>query len=257
MTNESFFNPADLEGKRILITGASSGIGQTTAVYLSRLGAYVIAVGRDGDRLNGTLAALEGNGHRAEQFDLIEADEIPKWLKKITSEMGPLDGLVHSAGVQFTLPVRVTTAEKFEQLMRVNVTAAFALAKGLRQRGVHSKPASIVFLSSVAGQVGQSGNSAYCSSKGALISLAKSLALEFSQESIRVNCIAPGLVRTEMTSEMESRLTVDQFKEIESMHPLGLGRPDDVAAAAAFLLSDMGKWITGSCLLVDGGYTAH
>lgn len=251
------FNPMNLVGKRFLVTGASSGLGQVISVYLSLLGAQVLLVGRDESRLNNTLGMLQGDGHGVEGFDLSNAEAIPGWMKVVAKEFGPFDGLVHSAGVQVTLPVRAMKIEGFEDLMRVNVTAAFALAKGLRQRGVKAENSSLIFISSVMGLVGQPGISAYCCSKGALISLSKSLALEFSRENIRVNCIAPGHVETKMAQELKEGLTVEQFEAIESMHPLGLGKPEDVAAAVAFLLADTGRWITGTCLTVDGGYTAH
>ena len=251
------FNPINLQGKRVLITGASSGIGRSTAIYLSRLGAKVIAVGRDTVRLSETLTNLEGDGHHSVVFDLVNCDEIPGWLKDLTGKYGQLDGLVHCAGVQFTLPVRATTTQQFDDLMRVNVTAAFALAKGLRQRRVCTDATSLVFISSIMGIVGQPGISTYCCSKGALISLTKSLALEFSRENIRVNCIAPGFIDTKMTREIKANLTTEQFEKLESMHPLGFGEPEDIAASIAFLMSSASRWITGTCMTVDGGYTAH
>jgi NAD(P)-dependent dehydrogenase (short-subunit alcohol dehydrogenase family) len=159
--------------------------------------------------------------------------------------------------MQFTSPLRITTGANLEELMRVNVTAAFALARAFRQKGVSSPGSSLVFLSSVMGIVGQSGQTAYSASKGALISLTKSLALELSRENIRVNCVAPALVRTEMSNKMLQALTPDQVTQIEAMHPLGIGAPRDVANAIAFLLADTGRWITGTTLVVDGGYTAH
>jgi NAD(P)-dependent dehydrogenase (short-subunit alcohol dehydrogenase family) len=251
------FNPMSLEGRRVLVTGASSGIGRAISVYLSRLGAQVVIVARDVGRLEETLQMMEGEGHRLEAFNLADAGLIPKWMKGITKEFGTLHGLVHSAGIQRTLPVRAMKVEGFEELMRVNVTAAFALAKGFRQRGVTAEAASLVFISSVMGLVAQAGISAYCCSKGALISLAKSLALEFARQNIRVNCIAPGDVETQMTIRRKGNLTPEQIEAILAMHPLGPGLPEDVAASAAFLLADTGKWITGTCLTTDGGYTAH
>ena len=141
--------------------------------------------------------------------------------------------------------------------MRINVTAALCLAKAFRQKNVSTAGSSIVYLSSVMGIVGQSGQTAYSASKGALVTLAKSLTLELSRENIRVNCVAPAVVNTEMSEKMFQSLTPEQVKQIESMHPLGIGTPRDVANAIAFLLADTGRWITGTTLVVDGGYTAH
>jgi len=246
-----------LENRTILVTGASSGIGRETAILLSQLGARLIIVGRNSEQLEKTISLLEGKEHRINAFDLSAVDDIPRWMKDITSKTGPLHGLVHSAGMQFTSPLRITTAESIEKMMRINVTAALCLAKAFRQKNVSTAGSSIVYLSSVMGIVGQSGQTAYSASKGALVTLAKSLTLELSRENIRVNCVAPAVVNTEMSEKMFQSLTPEQVKQIESMHPLGIGTPRDVANAIAFLLADTGRWITGTTLVVDGGYTAH
>ncbi len=250
-------NPMELKDRTILVTGASSGIGRETAILLSELGARLFLVGRNSEQLDKTLSSLEGSAHQIYAFDLSVVDEIPRWMKEVTSANGPLHGLVHSAGVQFTRPLRIMSSESIEELMSVNVTAAIFLAKAFRQKGVSASGGSLVYLSSVMGLVGQSGQSAYSASKGALVSLTKSLALELSRENIRVNCVAPAMVSTEMTEKMLGLLTPEQVLQIEAMHPLGLGHPRDVANAIAFLLADTGQWITGTTLVVDGGYTAH
>lgn len=250
-------NPMQLVNRSILVTGASSGIGRETAILLSQLGARVHLVGRNNEQLQKTHDMLVGTGHQQYAYDLAAIDDIPRWIKGITVEIGPLHGLVHSAGMQFTRPLRITTGAGMEDLMRVNVTSALTLAKGFRQKGVCASISSIVFVTSVMGIVGQPGQSAYSASKGALVALTKSLALELSREGIRVNCVAPGMVKTEMTDKMFQSMTPEQIAQVESMHPLGIGTPRDVANAVAFLLADSGGWITGSTLLVDGGYTAH
>jgi NAD(P)-dependent dehydrogenase (short-subunit alcohol dehydrogenase family) len=130
------------------------------------------------------------------------------------------------------------------------------LARGFCQKGCHAADSSIVFLSSVSALTGQPALSVYCASKAALIGLAKSLALEWASLRIRVNCIAPALVRGEMAEQFREELSPEQFREMEKLHPLGLGHPRDVANAVAFLLADTGRWITGTTLVVDGGYSA-
>ena len=240
-----------------MVTGASSGIGKDTAYFFSKLGARVVLVGRNTGRLKECHNLLEGEGHRIEEFDLSAVDDISQWIKKIAEEMGPLNGLVHSAGISFTRSLSATSQRNFEDLMHINVTAAFCLVKGFRQKGVFARNSSVVFLSSVMGMVGQPGLAAYCSSKGALIALAKSLALELAKDKIRVNCVCPGHVATNMAEKLRKTLTSEQFDAIESMHPFGIGTTEDVANAIAFLLADTGRWITGSNLVVDGGYTAH
>jgi len=252
-------NPMDLSGRTILVTGASSGIGRETCVVLAGLGARIVLTGRRREELERTAALLGAAGHRVEPFDLADLDAIPAWLKGVAAAAGPLDDFVHSAGVHFTLPVRATSAQQFAGLMRVNVDAAFALAKGFRQKNVRraGSPSGVVFLSSVMGLVGQTGITAYSASKGALVSLTKSLALELARELIRVNCVAPGVVRTKMAEHAEQKLTEEQQQALEALHPLGIGTPRDVAHAVAFLLGESGRWITGTTLVVDGGYTAQ
>lgn len=250
-------NPMDLSGRTILVTGASSGIGRETAVLLSRLQAQVILVARDQERLAQTAALLEGTRHHIEPFDLTTIDEIPRWLKHVTAVVGPLHGLVHSAGVHSARPVRLISRQHFEDVMRINVQVAMSLSGAFRQKGVYVRGSSIVLLSSVVALVGEVGIAAYAASKGALTALAKSLALEFVQDHIRVNCVAPAYVQTEMTERFRTSLTTEQMAQIVAMHPLGLGTPLDVAYAIAFLLAETGRWITGTTLVVDGGYTAH
>jgi NAD(P)-dependent dehydrogenase (short-subunit alcohol dehydrogenase family) len=251
------YNPLQLSGRRIIVTGASSGIGRETAIVLSRLGARVIIAARNRDRLQQTYVQLEGEGHRVEVIDLAKLDAIPSWLKSLAGEEGQFDGLVHSAGEQLTIPTRFLKRSQLDDIMRINFAAALELAKGFRQKGVCQSPSAIIFLSSVMGLVGQAGLSAYAASKGALVALARALAVEFAREGIRVNCVAPGLVRTEMAERIRKSLTAEQFNAIEQRHLLGLGQPSDIAHTVAFLLADTGRWITGSNFVVDGGYTAH
>jgi NAD(P)-dependent dehydrogenase (short-subunit alcohol dehydrogenase family) len=252
------FNPLNLKGHSILVTGASSGIGRETSVLLSKLGARLVLVSRNAERLAETERLLEGPGHRVEAFDLTSLSEIPNWLKGLAAEVGPLSGLVHSAGTHFIRPLRVLTPESLDEAMRVNLGAAVALVKGFRQKNVrHSGGASVVLVASVMGLVGQAAVSAYAASKGALISLGKSLALELAGEGIRVNCVAPGLVKSEMTERFLASLTPEQAAAVEKMHPLGIGSPLDVAHAIAFLLAETGRWMTGTTMIVDGGYTSH
>lgn len=250
-------NPMNLTGRRILVTGASSGLGRETALCLSQLGAKVVIVGRNHQRLQATAALLEGDGHRVEPFDLQNVDGTPEWLKSLANFTGPMDGLVHSAGVQMTQPVQLWNSKDHDALMTANVSACLSLAKGFRQRGVYGQGASLVFLASIAGIIGAPGISSYCASKGAVMALTRALSLEFVRQGIRVNCVAPGHVETEMAESLQKVLTSEQLAAIAAEHPLGIGRPRDVANAIAFLLADTGRWITGTTLVVDGGCTAR
>jgi NAD(P)-dependent dehydrogenase (short-subunit alcohol dehydrogenase family) len=249
-------NPLDLTGKHILVTGASSGIGQATAVLLSQLGAKVICAGRSEAGLAETRSMLVGDEHRFVQFELTQIDEIPKWMKALAAEGGPLSGLVHSAGINPTRPLRILTEKDFSAILTINLEAAAALMKGFRQKGVCDGGGSVVLLSSVAAIKAQPSIAAYAASKGALISLARTLAVELAREKIRVNCVLPALVRTRMTDKFEGAVTPEAFQKVEASYPLGFGTPEDVANAIAFLLSGASRWITGTTLVLDGGYTA-
>lgn len=246
-----------LSGKTVLLTGASSGIGRATAVVLSRLGAKVLLVARSEAGLAETRSQMVDGEHVVCPFDLNEIDAIPDWLKQLGKTHGAISGLVHSAGIHATRPVRFQSSAQLDEVMRVNFTAAMQLAKGFRQRGVCTNPSSLVFISSVMGLVGQAGVSAYVASKGALVAVARSLALELAPEGIRVNCVAPGQVESPMANAQQETLTAEQQQAIAAMHPLGIGQPEDVGNAIAFLLSNASRWITGTTLVVDGGYTAH
>jgi NAD(P)-dependent dehydrogenase (short-subunit alcohol dehydrogenase family) len=250
-------NPLQMTGRTVMVTGASSGIGRETCILLSQLGARLVLVARDMDRLRSTLNRLEGEDHRIEAFDLTQVDVIPPWLKQLATEIGPVYGVVHCAGIQITRPLRFQTCADLNALLRINLEAAFGLAKGFRQKGVCTKDGRLVLLSAAAALVGLTGTSSYAASKGALISLTKSLAMELSRDGLRVNCVAPAVVKTEMIEAVQNILTDEQIAAIEAMHPLGIGTALDVAYAIAFLLADTGRWITGTTLVVDGGYTAH
>jgi NAD(P)-dependent dehydrogenase (short-subunit alcohol dehydrogenase family) len=153
--------------------------------------------------------------------------------------------------------LRALTPEDVDSVMRINFAAALALSAGFRQRGVCAPQGSLVFVASVMGLVGSPARSVYSASKGALIAMTKSLALELAHEGIRVNCVAPGFVRSSMFEELTGTVPPDQIAAIEAAHPLGLGQPRDVAHAIAFLLAQTSRWITGTTLVVDGGYTAQ
>ncbi len=254
---ESFVQPMDLRGRTILVTGASSGIGRETAILLSHLNARVVLTARNEQRLSETCVALRPGDHRSEPFDLSRSDEVPKWLQSVTAQTGPLHGIVHAAGKQAATPVRFLTEQKLEDLVRTNFYSAMMLARGFSQKNCHVPGGSLVFLSSVTAWTGKPAISLYAATKSALLGMTKSLAIELAPQRLRVNCVAPGFVATEMLEEVRSMLSDEQMQALETAHPLGFGTPRDVANAIAFLLAETGRWITGSTLVLDGGYSAQ
>jgi len=247
----------NLNNKNIIITGASSGIGRQCAITFSQLGASVILIARNKERLKETFNKLEKGKHLIISQDITEYDKLEEVINTVLNKLGRVSGFVHSAGIEMTLPLRSMQPSFYEKIFSINVIAGFELAKIIsKKKYLDKNGASLVFISSVMGIVGQSGKAAYCCSKGALISGVKAIALELAKKNIRANCILPGVVETEMSKEMLKKFSEESIKSIIDMHPLGLGKPEDIANACAFLLSDATQWITGTNLIVDGGYSA-
>ena len=251
-------NPLDLSGRTVLVTGASAGIGRGTAVLLSRLGARVVLVGRNAGRLEETSRSMEGFQHQVVPFDLTRLDEIPQWLSKVVDETGPLHGLAHCAGISSLVPLRVMTIAHLDEIMRTNFYSAVVLTKEFARKRLHTPGSGVVLVASVAGMLAAPGRSAYSASKGALIAFAKCAAIELAKSGVRVNCVAPSYVQTEMYEKAAEGLTPEQLTAlVESTQPLGLGTPLDVAQAIAYLIAGTSRWITGAVLSVDGGYAAQ
>jgi NAD(P)-dependent dehydrogenase (short-subunit alcohol dehydrogenase family) len=243
-----------MQNKKILITGASSGIGRGTAIHLSKLGCQLVLVGRDRGRLQATFHELRGERHQFHAFDLSDVDAIPELLKSVSKDL-PLDGVFHSAGIAAIKPLSLVKQKSIDEIMDASFKAGMLLVKGFCSRGVGNPiGGSIVMMSSVSSLRGQIGMSVYSASKGAIDAAVRSLALELADRRIRINSIAAGAVKTEMHHKVTNTLSEQGVREFEQRHPLGFGEVSDIAEAATFLLSDAAKWITGSTLVVDGGY---
>lgn len=253
------FNPLALDDRHYLVTGASSGIGRATAVLLHRLGARLTLIDLDGDGLAAVHDELGGGEDvRLQAADLADILAIDGLVAHCVAVGGRLHGVVHCAGIQSIAPVRSLQIEIWRRIFAVNTEAALALSKAMASKKVYAgENGSIVFLSSVMSMAGSPGAISYSMSKAALDGMARSLALELASRRIRVNCIAPGFVRTPLFERTEKLWDDSQKKAVENLHPLGFGQPEDVAHAVAFLLADTGRWITGSVMVVDGGYLAR
>lgn len=225
---------------------------------LSSRGAKIALFGRDTDRLQKTLSMMSSqDSHSVVTCDFAISLDYKEILRRTVSELGRLSGIVHCAGMSTTLPLRAMSSEKLEQFTRVNVHAPLALTRAaLAPAYVNSEGASIVFIASVMAVVGDVGKSLYGMTKGALLSASKSLALELAPRNIRVNCLSPGVVKSPMSAGAVYSQNEEALNRIREKHPLGLGSVEDVANASLFLMSDESKWITGTNVIVDGGYTA-
>ena len=245
------YNPFTLEGKRVLVTGASSGIGKAIAIESSKMGASIIITGRNEERLKKTYYLLKGNGH-----GLIVADlSVKEDIERLHKELPVIDGLVNCAGLTKVAPFSFATRDSFEEVMNVNFFAPTELTRLMVKTKKIRKGASIVFISSVSGVYCSAVASAiYSSSKGAVNGLVKGVALDLAPKGIRVNSVNPGMIDTEIFTG--SAITDEQLQTDMLRYPLGrYGKPEEVAYAVIYLLSDAATWITGSNLLIDGGYT--
>lgn len=245
------YNPFSLAGKTILVTGASSGIGMTTAISCSKAGANVVVTARKEEALQKTFEELEGTNKMQILADLCSDEDV----KTLVNEVPSLDGVVFCAGQAMTLPFTFASTEKFEELFKVNFFSSVEMLRLLIKKKKINKDASVVFISSVDGNnTFHVGNSVYSATKAAMESLVRSVALETAPKGIRVNTIRPGMIDTKLIRG--GGITDEQLAENLSEYPLKrIGKPEDIANAAIYLLSEASSWVTGTSLVVDGGYT--
>ena len=247
------YNPFTLKGKTILVTGASSGIGQATAVECAQMGAEVVITGRDTERLQAT-ADLMGN-LKAQMRCVLLLKLGTKDVEHLVASLPPLDGAVLCAGNSTTLPLQFGSREKFDEMFNVNFFAPVELLRLMYKKKVLQKGASVVLIASIGGTHSfMPGNGVYGASKAALNSLMKYAAREYASRKIRVNSICPGMVDTPLIHR--GTITEEQLAEDAKRYPLGrYGKPDDIANGAVYLLSDASSWLTGHDLVIDGGFS--
>lgn len=247
-----------LSGRKIIITGASSGIGRQCAITCSEFGAQIILLGRDKNRLQETLDLMTGTGHMIFSVDLLDFFEVENVVKLISSSTDKINGLVNCAGISTTLPFSQSTPERIVTFLQTNVTGPMNLTRLILKPVNFCKDGgSIVFISSVMGSAGEMGKHLYSMTKGAIDAGVRSLAIEYALKQIRVNSISPGVVISPMSGRAVYSQDEESLNKVKARHPLGLGNADDIANACVYLLSDASRWVTGINLVVDGGYLAR
>ena len=243
------YNHFSLEGKNILVTGASSGIGRGICIDCSKIGAKVHLTARNEERLNETLSQMEGQGHSIYKIDLCDTDDI----NELIDDLPVMDGVVLCAGIIKTMPVKKINEEAMIEIFNANIMGNIILCSQLLKKKKLKHGGAVVFISSVSTFNVKVGNSLYSATKGAVNSFAKAMALEVSKQQIRVNCIQPGFVPSNILEN--HGLGEEAVQWYIERHPLGLGTSSDIANGCIYLLSDASRWVTGSVLTIDGGYT--
>ena len=242
------FNPFSLEGKTILVTGASSGIGRGIAIACSKMGASVIVNGRNEERLNETLLQMNGENNQKAVADLSNLGNV----SSMVSALPKLDGIVHCAGIGQRVLCKQLQESDLDNMMDVNFKAPVMLQTELLKQKKINKAASIVFIASIAAESPTIGNAMYCASKGAIISYANCLSIELAPRLIRVNCISPAMVWTDLI--FKGGITEEELKVDEKRYPLKrYGTPEDIANLSIYLLSNASSWMTGSNIKLTGG----
>lgn len=248
----------NLGDRAYIITGAGSGIGSATAQLCSRFGAKLVLIDINQEGLALTADSMNPETVISLKLDLTKYEDIEPAINDAVAKLGPISGFCHCAGIEYTLPIKSMTPKHYQDLFAVNTIAGFELARiASKKKYCAADGGSFVFIASIMGVVGRPGLTGYSASKGALIAGMKSMALELAGKGIRVNCISPGTVMTDMIRKMLDNLEPEQKEKRLSDFPLGIGEPEDVANLVAFLLSDRSRWITGTNIILDGGYTAR
>ena len=248
-------NLIDLTGRMVIVVGASSGIGKQTAITLSELGAKVILIARRENLLKEVLSSLDGEGHAYYTFDLHELESIGVLTERIVAEHGGADGLVYAAGISKTLPLKMLSPERIHTFFEINYFAFIEVIRQLCKKGRYHEGLRIVGISSATSLQGSKAKELYASTKAAMDAAVRCLASELAEKQICINTVAPSIIATEMFEGYAESVGDAASEEAIKRQYLGVGEPEDVANAIAFLISPAARFITGITLPVDGGYT--
>jgi 3-oxoacyl-[acyl-carrier protein] reductase len=239
----------NLENKNIIVTGASGGIGNAIIKTLNEAGANILASGTRIEKLE----ELKDNFKKIKilKFDISQSDKIEEFIENATNKLGgSLDGIVNNAGItQDNLAIRMSLDE-WQKVININLTSTFLMSKFAIKKMLKNKSGKIVNITSVVGHTGNLGQANYTASKAGIVAMSKSLAIEYAKKNININCISPGFIQTAMTDKID-----DKFKEviISKIPSARLGKPDDIANAVLFLISDQSSYINGETIHVNGG----
>jgi NAD(P)-dependent dehydrogenase (short-subunit alcohol dehydrogenase family) len=250
---ETFPAKDDFTNRRILITGAAGSIGRATAKLLAARGAKLILNGRDAARLHAIAATLPPESCSIAPFDLTNGEGMVAWMRGLCEKDGAFSGIAHTAGIQAMRPLRGISASFINETLVANVASGIMLGKAFRQKICHTEGASFVLVSSTAAFIGGGANVAYAASKGGVMAASKALAHELRRDTIRVNCVVPGLVESDLAAHAREITPPESWKTVLSGYPMGIGTAEDIAAAIIYLLSDAAQWVTGTELQIDGG----
>lgn len=252
------FNLVDLTGKKIVLTGASQGIGRDTAIMLSKLGAQMILIARSEEKLKETISCLEGVGHSYYLLDIAQLDDIENCVKKIVEDNGAVDGLVYCAGVTNDRPLNLFKPEIVEGVLSINLIGFIEFVRCLTKKNRYNTGMRIIGISSTAGLRGSKAHLAYSASKAGMNGAMRCMAVELAAKGITANTIAPGMIDTDMYKKFLNDNGYESQANIGLLarQYLGIGKTDDVAAVIAFLLAPVSRFITGVCIPVDGGLTS-
>ena len=253
------YNPFSLEGKVIVISGAASGIARQCAISCSKMGAKLILLDMNDEGLKETITMVDSpDDHYIACVNLLDYERVSQVVKEGVEKVGRITGVLNCAGISTTNLFKLTKPEELDKFFKVNVYTGYFLTQECTKMGNFSKEGgSIVFFSSVAGSYGEVGKATYGMTKASLLNLAKHLACELSRKNIRVNSISPGAICTPINMNLPHMKDPEKRAVLEAQHLLGLGETIDIANACIYLLSDASRWVTGTNLFVDGGFSVR